>query len=93
MYLLGIIFPESPHYRNTPSYGKYGPLRSTATEIIRQLDSLADANPYFLFYDANKGGNHDYADSEAVNIDHLSQSGALKLTGRIDSLIDRVLGL
>jgi hypothetical protein len=90
MYLLGIIFPESPHYRNTPSYGKYGPLRSTATEIIRQLDSLADTNPYFLFYDANQGGNHDYSDSEALNIDHLSQSGALKLTGRIDSLINRV---
>jgi uncharacterized protein (TIGR02171 family) len=91
IYLLGIIFPESPNFRNTPSYGKYGPPRSTATEIIRQLDSLANANPFFLFYDANKGGNHDYSDTEAVNIDHLSHSGALKLTGRIDSLIDQAL--
>lgn len=44
-------------------------------------------SPFVHFYDAQLFGNHDYADSEAVNWGHLSSLGAAKLTARLDSLI------
>ena len=45
-------------------------------------------SPFVHFYDAQVFGNHDYSDAEAVNFGHLSSAGAVKLTRRLDSLIN-----
>ena len=37
--------------------------------------------------DENKMGNHDYTDDMAYDCSHLGHEGAIKITGRIDSLL------
>lgn len=87
-----VEYPENPLYKNTTSIGRYGPSRATYALICQWLDSLSAANPYVHFYDANNGGNHDYADSEALDPNHLNCVGAQKMSGRLDSLLDLYVG-
>ena len=92
IHFLMYITPENPSFRNTDSYAYHGPNRSVATTIIAQIKALEDTFPeYFHFYDANIGGYHDYADSEAANVDHLCPRGATKFSHRIDSVIHVIL--
>lgn len=87
IYLIGILFPQSPRYKNTGSLGICGMQRSEAAEKIAWLDSVAQEKPYFVFVDENKMGDHDYTDEMAYNMDHLSPAGAAQLTTRLDSLL------
>ncbi len=87
VYLIGIIFPQSPRYRETGSFGRYGPQRSVAKRIIERLDSLQRVYPKFILMDENKFGYHDYTDEMAINWDHLAEPGAVQLTVRLDSLL------
>ena len=87
IYVIGIIFPQAPQYRETGSFGLYGLQRSVAKKKIAYLDSLAKAKPYFVLMDENKMGNHDYTDEMAQNRDHLSYKGAVQMTARLDSVL------
>lgn len=87
IYVIGIIFPQAPQYRETGALGLYGLQRSVAKKKIAYLDSIAKANPYFVLMDENKMGEHDYTDEMAQNRDHLSHIGAIQMTTRLDSLI------
>lgn len=87
IHLIGIIFPQSPQYRETGSFGRYGPERSVAKRIVAQLDSLQKVYPKFILMDENKFGDHDYTDEMALDIDHLAEPGAVQLTARLDSLL------
>ena len=87
LYFIGVIFPQSPDYKETGAFGKYGLRRSTAEKMIKMLRSYEEKYPHFRLMDENKMGNHDYGDEMAYNYDHLSHKGADKLTGRLDSLI------
>ena len=89
--VLAINFPQSPSYRNTDHYMRYGPSWETARAVIEQLDSLEQAYPNFHLYDAYNFGEHDYTDQEALNWNHLSAAGAAKFTGRLDTLIQVIL--
>jgi uncharacterized protein (TIGR02171 family) len=92
IHFLLYITPESPYYRSTDFYGRSGPTRTVGEEIVSQLKALQDSVPgYFHFYDANLEGNHDYADSEAADFDHLCYVGATKLSRRLDSLVHAIL--
>jgi formylglycine-generating enzyme required for sulfatase activity len=91
VHLLMIDFPESPYYRNTPYYTRFGPDRETGKAVIVQLKALESIYPYFHFYDANLDGNHDYTDAEATSFDRLCPEGAKKLTGRINIIVDSIL--
>jgi uncharacterized protein (TIGR02171 family) len=92
IHFLLYLTPESPYYKTTGYYGRYGPSRQTGEAIVSQLKSLQDSIPgYFHFYDANLEGNHDYADSEAINFDHLCPAGARKFSGRLDSMVHVIL--
>ena len=86
IHLLVIEFPESPGYKQTNNIGRLGPSRLTYQEIVARLRSIEQANPYFHFYDANMYGDHDYADSEALDCNHLGYLGARKMSMRVDSL-------
>jgi hypothetical protein len=81
-----VNFPENPLYKNTTMIGRLGPSRSTYAQLSSWLRNLEQQNPYFHFYDANNGGDHDYTDAEALDCNHLNYLGARKLSGRIDSL-------
>jgi uncharacterized protein (TIGR02171 family) len=92
IHFLMYITPESPYYKNTNSYGRYGPNWQTAQAIITRVRALQDTFPgYFHFYDANLDGNHDYADSDASDCEHLCPVGAQKLSRRMDSLVTFIL--
>jgi formylglycine-generating enzyme required for sulfatase activity len=88
IHVLMVQYPESPLYKNTASIGRYGPSRTTYYQITKWLDSLSAVNPFFHFYDANNGGDHDFADSEAYDQNHLNFRGAQKLGRRLDSLLN-----
>jgi uncharacterized protein (TIGR02171 family) len=87
IHLLLLITPESPYYKQTKSYGLYGPDRETGKTIVAMLRQLTNEYPYCHLYDANNGGDHDYGDDEARNYDHLCDKGAAKISARIDSLL------
>jgi uncharacterized protein (TIGR02171 family) len=92
VHFLVINFPISPYYKNTGYYSWAGPSRNTAHEIISVMERLDTTNAFLHFYDANMDGDHDYGNDEAANEAHLSELGAVKLTGRVDSLIHSILG-
>lgn len=87
IYMIGIIFPQAPQYRNTGSFGLYGLQRSVAKKKIAYLNSLAKAKPNFVLMDENKMSDHDYTDEMAQNRDHLSYVGAVQMTARLDSVL------
>jgi uncharacterized protein (TIGR02171 family) len=87
VYVIGILFPQAPQYKNTGAYGLYGLQRSVAKGIIAQLKTFAEENPYFILMDENKMGDHDYTDDMAQNRDHLSYVGAQQMTARVESLL------
>lgn len=87
IYLIGVIFPMSPNYKNTGSFGRYGIRRSIAPKLIEELASYSKKYPHFILMDENKMGDHDYEFDEGTNRDHLNEKGAVRFTHRLDSLI------
>ena len=87
IYVIGVIFPQSPAYKNTGSYGAYGLTRSEAPALIDRIRLLSDSLPNFIVFDENKMGDHDYPDEMARDGDHLATPGAEQMTHRLDSLI------
>jgi formylglycine-generating enzyme required for sulfatase activity len=85
-HLLVVNFPENPLYKETDMIGRLGPSRTTYSRLAVWLKNLESQNSWFHFYDANMGGDHDYADSEALDCNHLNYKGARKLSRRLDSL-------
>ncbi|SHL36565.1 SUMF1/EgtB/PvdO family nonheme iron enzyme [Fibrobacter sp. UWEL] len=85
--VIGVIFPQSPGYKLTGAYGKYGPRRSQADSLVNELAGLSLEYENFILMDEYKGGDHDYSDDMAVNRDHLNERGAAQLTARLDSLV------
>lgn len=88
IHLIGIVFPQSPTYRKTGSFGLYALQRSVAKEKLDELRNFAKQNLYFHLMDENKMGNHDYTDEMARNRDHLSSIGAEQMTKRFVKLLD-----
>jgi len=92
IHLILYTTPESPYYKNTNAYGRWGPGRGSGEAMMAQLKALEDTFPeYYHFYDANRGGNHDYTDDEAWDFDHLCAKGAQKFSTRVSALVDSVL--
>lgn len=85
--VVAVVFPLNPAYRNTGAWGRYGLRRSVAEVYLKSVADLAKENPHFTLLDENKSGAHDYPDEMALNTDHLSASGAERLTSRLDSLL------
>lgn len=85
--VVGVVFPQSPGYKNTGAFGRYGLRRSEAKNVLKDLDQLAQKYKNFKVLDENKMGNHDYPDAMAVNRDHLRNAAGEQMTGRIDSVL------
>ena len=82
-----VIFPQSPLYASTGSFGRYGVPRSTAMKTIAHYQKLAEKYPHLVVMDENKMGEHEYTDDMALDYDHLSEAGALHFTEKLDSLL------
>ena len=87
VYVIGVVFPQSPNFKKTGSWGRYGLRRSEAPALLADLKNLEQEYPHFVFWDENKMGDHDYTDEMAVNRDHMSYLGAAQMTARLDSLL------
>lgn len=87
VYVVGVVFPLNPGYKETGAYGSSGLQRSVAPNIIAKIDEISAEYPNFIFVDENKYGDHDYSDDMAKDYGHLSSAGAEQLTQRLDSLI------
>lgn len=87
VYVVGVVFPQSPNFKKTGSFGRYGIRRSEAPKLLKELQDLEKEYPHFVFMDENKMGDHDYTDEMATNKDHLCYEGAKQLTTRLDSLL------
>lgn len=85
--VIGVIFPQSPAYKKTGAFGRYGMRRSYAKKVIAQIDSLTLKYSNFVFWDKNKMGNHEFTDNFATDYDHLCFDGAILLSVQLDSLI------
>ncbi len=87
IHVIGVVFPQSPNFKNTGSFGKYGIRRSEAPALLQKIKDLEMSYPNFIFMDENKMGDHDYPDPMAGNRDHLCYLGALQMTARLDSVL------
>jgi uncharacterized protein (TIGR02171 family) len=85
--VVGVIFPQSPSYKKTGSFGRYGTRRSLAIQMINEIKEMEKDYSNFRLMDENKMGNHDYTEEMALDYDHLGSLGAALLTSRLDSLL------
>ena len=87
IFVVGMIFPQNPKYKETGAFGRYGMRRSMAMSLIEQFQKYETEYSNFRLLDENKMGNHDYTDDEALDSDHLCYKAAPKITSRLDSLL------
>ena len=87
IYVVGMIFPQNPRYKESGAFGRYGMRRSMAMSLIDQFQKYETEYPNFRLLDENKMGNHDYTDDEALDNDHLCYKAVPKITSRLDSLL------
>ncbi|MCF0222297.1 MAG: TIGR02171 family protein [Fibrobacter sp.] len=85
--VIGVIFPQSPFYRDGGAYGRHGLRRSNAIVLLDWLKDLEKEYPNFVFMDENKMGDHDYDAFRFMDADHLCTPGAGMLTRRVESVI------
>lgn len=85
--VVGVVFPQSPGYKNTGAFGRYGLRRSDAARILSDISALSEKYSNFKLLDENKMGDHDYPESMAINRDHLQNNAASQMTSRIDSVL------
>lgn len=86
-YVVGVIFPMSPGYAQTGSFGRQGVRRSFVPTIMDSLDAWRTLYPNLYIFDENKMGNHDYTSDMAQDFDHLNKKGAAKLTTRLNEFL------
>ena len=85
--VVGVVFPQSPYFAETGTFGRHGMKRSTAKEVLADIAKLDTTYSNFIFMDENKMGYHDYPDSLVYDYDHLNMYGARVITARIGSAI------
>lgn len=90
--VLGVIFPQSPHYKKTGAFGRHGMRRSHAEKVIEHFKEMEKEYSNFFMLDENKMGYHDYPDSMAYDYDHLNMYGGYQITSRIDSALKAIGG-
>ncbi len=91
VHVIGLILPQSPAYKTTGAYGRYGLRRSRAETLIEEIRALESESQNFTLMDENKFGNHDYGDDMAMDYDHLCYRGAAKISARLDSLLQTLV--
>lgn len=86
--VLGIIYPQSPYYKDTPAWGRYGLTKRDAQEIMHDLQGLRSTYPNFRVLDAYRSGNNEFTYDDFSNVDHLGLWGAIKMAWKLDYMMD-----
>ncbi len=79
--------PQHPEYRDTEVMGRYGPRWEEYQKIDSLMREWENQIPSLRFYDAHNYGEHDYAEDEFVDPNHLNTKGAMRFSERIDSVL------
>jgi len=84
-----VQMPVSPHFVSNGIWSEYGPESFALgqywqSELEARVQKHANAR-LFNFY---KGGQHDFADSEAFDFQHLNNIGAMRLSGMLNDSIN-----
>ncbi|MBO4828002.1 MAG: TIGR02171 family protein [Fibrobacter sp.] len=87
IFVIGVLFPQNPRYKDTGAYGYTGLRRSEAPALIQEISDLSKVYSNFILVDENKMGNHDYTDIMGYDNSHISDYGTQQLTHRLDSLV------
>ncbi len=82
-----VIYPQSPTFAETGSFGRHGVPRSVAMETIAHFEEVAKKYPHVVLMDENKMGNHEYTPEMATDFDHLSYIGAKYFSEKLDSVL------
>jgi uncharacterized protein (TIGR02171 family) len=90
--LLLVNFPIRPGYDSTEAYGPAGPSHETAAALFEDIAADTARYPHLYFYDANNFGDHDYTSNDFVDPMHLCRNGATKISTRIDSILQEIVG-
>lgn len=85
--VVGLIFPQSPGYAQTGSFGRYGLRRTSAKKLINEIKALENKYSNFKLLDENKMGKHDYTDGMAIDEDHLCSGGSIILTSHLNDFL------
>lgn len=85
--LVLVIYPQSPDYAKTGSFGRHGVPRSVAMKTIAHYEDLSKKYSHLVLMDENKMGEHEYTDEMALDYDHLSAVGARYFSKKLDSLL------
>ena len=81
----GVVFPQSPRYRENGVWGRYGLDESSADEIMDIVTDLTREFPNFTVIDLHKNGLHNFEYGDFSNEDHLNLAGATKATWLIEN--------
>ncbi|MCF0221296.1 MAG: TIGR02171 family protein [Fibrobacter sp.] len=86
----GIIFfmtitPRSPEYRDTDSFGYFGPSWNVARAIIEKIEGTG-----IPVFDEYNYGNHDYTSVMGSGSFHMSYLGAYQFTRRLNAFIEQL---
>lgn len=87
VYVVGVVYPQTPNLLKTNSWGRYGPTRGVAKMMEDAVLELAEKYPNFAVLDEYHDGHHNYAPEDFANEDHLGLLGAQKMAARLDSLL------
>lgn len=85
-----VIFlpPQSPGYRKSNLYGRYGISLTLAQEMMDSLAIQTKGIRGLTILDEHKMGLHDYTEAMAHDWDHLSEEGSKQLTRRVVQVLD-----
>ena len=89
--VLLVNFPRSPNYKNQERAGFFDPPWWLYHKVLKDVSVIVSRHSNAAFYDAHNDGEHDYTDDDAVDPNHLSTKGGIKLSSRLDSIITEML--
>ena len=87
VYVVGVVYPQSPNYLKTNAWGRYGPTRGAAKIMQDAVQELTEKYPNFAVLDAYHDGHHDFVPEAFANEDHLGLIGAQIMATSLDSLL------
>jgi hypothetical protein len=91
VYVVGVVYPQTPNFLSTNSWGRYGPTRKAAKIMEDAVLELTEKYPNFAVLDEYHDGYHDFVPEDFANEDHLGLQGAQVMATRLDSLLKKTL--
>ena len=87
VFVVGVVYPQSPNYLKTGAWGRYGPTRRAAKVMQDSVQKLTEKYSNFAVLDEYHDGYHDFVSEDFANEDHLGLAGAKIMAHRLDSLL------